>query len=152
MSFVAASPRRSPSSIVLAMLVSLLVLGALAFTLAHLFLPGASPPNAAENVATAFYTAVKQQNYSTAYNLLADEQQAKITQYSFNLVAQEDETQNGQVTTFHEIRYDRDTNHANEAEIQMSVTRTSSGTYTVKLTMIQAPDGSWKILEEDRPI
>lgn len=152
MSVDAVPPRRSPSSIVFAVLVSLLVLAALAFTLAHLFLPGARPPNAAENAATAFYTAVKQQNYTSAYDLLADEQQAKITQYSFALVAQEDDTQNGQVTAFHEVRYDRDTNHTNEAEIQVSVTRARSGTYIVKLTMIQAPDGTWKILEEDRPI
>ena len=143
--------RMNAGRIILAVVVTVLVLGALAFTLVHLLVPGSRSPTAAESAAKAFYTAVHQQDYQTAYTLLAAEQQAKITQYSFNLVAQEQDAKSGNVTAFHEVRSDRDTNHANEDEVQMAVTRTS-GTYTIVLTMIQEPDGSWKVLEENRPI
>lgn len=143
--------RMDADHLMLAVAVTLLVLGALAFTLVHLLVPGSRSPTPAENAAKAFYSAVRQQDYQTAYNLLAAEQQAKITQYSFNLVAQEQDAKNGAVTAFHEVRSDRDTNRANEDEVQIAVTR-NSGTYTIVLTMIQEPDGSWKVLEENRPI
>jgi hypothetical protein len=146
------SPSRSPARTLLAAAITLLVVAALLITLTHIYAPEPHTPNGAEQAATAFYAAVKQQDYTTAYTDLADDQQAKITQYSFTLFAQQQDATYGAVTAYHEVRYDRDTNHANEAEVQMRVQRANATSYTIVLTLVRTPDGAWKLLEEDRPI
>jgi Domain of unknown function (DUF4878) len=108
--------------------------------------------SAASQVAQNFYAAVKDKDYTKAYTYFADQQQAKITQYSFELVAQQQDTQNGAVTNYTIVRFDRDTNYPDQATIMMHVTRGSSNQYDVHLQMIQQSNGGWKILEEDRPI
>jgi uncharacterized membrane protein YvbJ len=117
-----------------------------------LFAPQTPPPNAAERQVASFYTAVEHQDYTTAYSLLADQQQAELTLYDFTLFARQQDQKHGVVVAFHEVRYDKDTNNPNQAFIQESVTRAQHFTYVIKLTMKRQPDGSWKILAEDQPI
>ncbi len=116
-----------------------------------LFASQTPPPNAAERQVTNFYTAIKQQDYAAAYGLLADQQQAELTQYAFTLFARQQDQAHGVVVAFHEVRYDKDTNNPNQAFVQERVTRAHE-TYLIKLTLQQQPDGSWKILAEDQPI
>jgi len=138
-------------NVIIAAVVSIIVILATVYVVAHIATPTVTP-NGAEKASTTFYAAVQKQNYNSAYAILADEQQAQLTQYSFSLIAKAEDIKDGKVTTFKELRYDRDTNHSNQAAIQIQVTRAISGTYTIKLQMIQLPDGSWRILEEDRAI
>ena len=131
---------------------ALVVVIILGIVLPKVFAPQPPPPNGAERVATSFYAAIKNQAYPTAYGMLADQQQAELTIFSFTLFAREQDAQAGPVTAFQEVRYDRDTNHPNEAEVQERVTRGGHTHYVIVLTMQQQSDGTWKILAEDRAI
>ncbi len=113
------------------------------------FTPQTPPPNGAEKLAANFYTAVAHQQYTTAYGMLAPQQQAELTAYAFTLFMQQQDQQFGTVTAFHEVRYDRDTNQANQGVVQERVTRGTKTHYLVGLTMVQSADGTWKILEEN---
>jgi hypothetical protein len=140
------------SRYILAALAGVVLFVIVAIAVVKLAAPQAPPPNAAEQQAANFYAAVKRHDYATAYNLLADSQQAQLTQFAFTQLAKEQDTQNGVVTAYHELRYDRDANNANQGFVQEKVTRAKSGTYTIKLTVQMQPDGTWKIANEDRPI
>ncbi len=111
-----------------------------------------TPPNAAELAAKSFYTAIQHQDYPAAWGMLADAQQAQLTQFAFIRFAQEQDAKYGVVTAFHETRYDADRNHANQGVVQMRVTRASKLQYLIGLTITRATDGTWKILEEDHAI
>lgn len=124
----------------------------LAITVVNLLRPTVPPPNGAERLATSFYTALEQQNYQQAYTMLADQQQLELTPYTFTLFARAQTQKYGPVTAFHEVRYDRDTNHANQGVVRERITRGNHTQYLIGLTMVQSPDGTWKILEEDHAI
>ncbi len=133
--------------------VSLAVIVAAVYVLLHVVLaPAQLAPNGAERAVTTFYTAVEHQQYATAYAWLSDAQQARLTEYSFAQLAAAQDRQYGPVTSFHEVRFDRDTNNLTQATIQERASRSKEQNYLVTLTMIQQPDGTWKILDEDRPI
>jgi hypothetical protein len=156
-----AYPRSTPGSsrrnVMVAAIISVVVILLTVYVLLRLVAPnGTTPPSAAQRAAEStvqsFYSAVAKQDYSTAYGYLATKQQADLTKYTFTLFAQQSDAQNGKVTAFHEIRYDRDTNNALQATIQEQVTRAHNVTYTISLQMTQEADGSWKILSEDHSI
>jgi hypothetical protein len=131
---------------------SVVLVLALSVLLAALSSPAtAPPPNGAERLATRFYAAIEQHSYAAAYGMLAPSQQAELTQYAFTLFAQEQDNTSGPVTAYHEVRYDKDTNHANQGVVELSVTRGGKVTYIIHLTMVQT-SGIWQILTEDRPI
>ena len=137
----------------IASVISILVIALTLYILIHVSLPNAATtPNAAEQAASAFYTAIKKGDYPTAYTYLADTQQAQLTQYSFTLFAKQQDLTNGIVTKFQEIRYDRDQNTTNQAVVQEQVTRANGTTYAIGLRLRQASDGSWKIYAEDHTI
>lgn len=130
---------------------SVLVVIVLAIIVARALTPP-TPPNPAEVTAKQFYTAIQQQNYPKAWSLLASEQQAQLTQYAFILFAQQQDQKDGNVTAFHETRYDADRNVAHQGVVQMHVTRANGMQYLIGLTIKLTPDGTWKILEEDHAI
>jgi hypothetical protein len=110
-------------------------------------------PSAAEKVASAFYNAIKQQDYKDAYNYLSLAQQKQITQDVFIQFAQQQDKDNGVVTNYKIIRSDGDTNNSSQVVVQMRITRDNSHVYTIALTMLHVKeDGAWKVQEEDRPI
>jgi hypothetical protein len=111
-----------------------------------------SPPNAAERTVAAFYTAVSHQNYATAYTLLASQQQQRLSLAAFEQITKQLDQSEGPVTSFHELRYDRDTNDPHQATIQEQVSRTHEPNYVVGLQMIEEANGSWLILDENRTI
>ena len=143
---------RQRNRLILGLMSALVVVIILGVVLPRLFAPKPPSPNGAERVAASFYTAIKQQDYTTAYGMLADQQQAELTSYAFTLYARQQDTQSSPVTAFQEVRYDRDTNQANESEVQERVTRGQHTHYVIVLTMQQQPNGTWKILAEDRAI
>jgi hypothetical protein len=137
--------------------ISIVVILLTVFVLLHLVASnGTAAPSAAqrsaESTVQSFYSAIEKQDYTTAYGYLAKQQQAALTNYSFTLFAKQSDAQNGNVTAFHETRYDRDTNNTLQATIQEQVTRAHNVTYTIGFQMIQESDGTWKILSEDHSI
>ncbi|MBA3825362.1 MAG: hypothetical protein H0X24_15870 [Ktedonobacterales bacterium] len=109
-------------------------------------------PNAAEVTAKQFYTAIQHQDYPKAWGMLASQQQAQLTQFAFIRFAQGQDQKYGNVTAFHELRYDADRNQAHQGVVQMQVTRANGLKYAVGLTITLTADGTWKILEEDHAI
>ena len=140
-------------NVIIAAAISVVVILMTLYILAHIGSTNTTTaPNGAERAAQSFYTAVQKQDYTTAWTYLSDQQQGNLTQYSFTLFAQQEDAKDGNVTKFHQIRYDADTNDANQATIQEQVTRAKNTTYVIKLQLIHQADGSWKILSEDRTI
>ena len=140
-------------NVIIAAVISIVVIAMTLVILSHIGSANATTtPNGAERTAQAFYTAIKQQDYATAWAYLALDQQKDLTQYSFTLVAQQQDAKFGPVIAFKELRYDRDTNAANQAAVQEQVTRKDNTTYTIQLGLVQGADGSWKVLSENRPI
>ncbi len=140
------------SRYILAALAGVVLFVIVAVAIVKISAPQPAPPNPAEQQVANFYADIKQQDYVDAYGLLAESQQAILTQAAFIEFAKAQDKLNGVVTSYHEVRYDRDTNNAKQAFIQEKVTRAKSGSYVIKLTMQVQPDGSWKIADEDRPI
>jgi hypothetical protein len=112
--------------------------------------PPSPAQQAAESTVNQFYSDIKQQSYNAAWNLFTKQQQLPWTEYAFQKTMQGLDQKNGPVVAFHEIRYDKDTNTANQVFIQESVTRHS--TYTVRLTLQQQSDGTWKLYDEEPTI
>jgi hypothetical protein len=140
-------------NVIIAAAISVVVIVMTLFVLAHIGNASTTTtPDGAQRAAQAFYTAVQKQDYTTAWTYLSDQQQGNLTQYSFTLFAQQEDTKDGVVTKFQEMRHDADTNDPNQETVQEQVTRAKNVTYVIKLQMIHQADGSWKILSEDRTI
>lgn len=109
--------------------------------------PPSAAQVAAEQTVTQLYSDIKQQSYNAAWNLFTQKQQLNLTEYAFQNTMKGIDMREGPVVAFHEIRFDKDTNTAGQVFIQESVTRHM--TYTVRLTLQQQSDGTWKVDDEE---
>jgi hypothetical protein len=92
-----------------------------------------------------YYTAIKNQDYATAYTYLGSHLKTVFSQETFTQLAQERDTTAGKV-----IRYSY-TNipTGDPASVNLTVTRANGTTYTVQLEMRQEA-GVWKVTTFDR--
>jgi hypothetical protein len=96
-----------------------------------------------------YYTAVKNQNYSTAYSYISTNSTVlnghNLTQELYTTTAQALDTAKGKVTNFSVGNFSTSNNIAN---VTVSVTRANGSSYDVHL-QLQQINGSWKITSFD---
>jgi hypothetical protein len=98
-----------------------------------------------ETVADSYYSAVKSQDYTTAYNYV---QISNLTQDSFTQQAQQLDTSKGSVTSYVVGTPAQDTTQTGAFTVVVKVVRGGSHSYNALLTIAQVGK-SWKITSYD---
>lgn len=97
------------------------------------------------DVATAFFSDIREKNYDKAYELLAEEFQASTPKASFL-----DFIQKSSLLHIKDTSWDSRSVSGKKGELEGSVTTETGGTVPVKLTFIKE-NGGWKIYSITRP-
>jgi hypothetical protein len=92
-----------------------------------------------------YYSAIKTQDYGTAYSYLGSHLQTEYSQQSFTQAAQQQDEALGRVSRFGMTSIPT----GDPAYVTLTVTRTNGTTYTVHLELRQE-GGAWKVTAFDR--
>jgi hypothetical protein len=96
-------------------------------------------------VSDMYYSAIKHQDYSTAYSYLGSRLQTVYSQEAFTQAAQQQDAVLGRVSRFGMLNIPT----GDPAYVTLTVTRTNGTTYTVHLELRQE-GGAWKVTTFDR--
>lgn len=92
-----------------------------------------------------YYSAIKTQDYSTAYTYLGSRMQTAYSQQAFTQAAQQQDAALGTVSSFGMSNIPT----SDPAYVTLTVTRANGSTYTVHLEL-QQEGGAWKVTAFDR--
>jgi len=92
-----------------------------------------------------YYTAIKNQDYATAYSFLGSHLKTVYSQQAFTQLAQQQDAVAGKVTHYAYAN----TPTGDPATVNLTVTRANGTTYTMHLQM-QQEAGAWKVTAFDR--
>jgi hypothetical protein len=92
-----------------------------------------------------YYSAIKTQDYATAYASLGSDVKARLSQEAFTQTAQQNDRAEGRVSRFGFLNVPT----GDPANVTLTVTRANGTSYTVHLELRQEA-GAWKITAFDR--
>jgi cytoskeletal protein RodZ len=101
--------------------------------------------NSSLRASDMYYSAIKTQDYSTAYSYLGSHLQTEYSQQSFIQAAEQQDTALGTVSSFGMTNIPT----GEPANVTLTVTRANGSTYTVHLELRQE-GGAWKVTTFDR--
>jgi hypothetical protein len=92
-----------------------------------------------------YYTAIRNQEYATAYSYLGSHLKTVVSQEAFTQLAQQRDAADGRVSHYAYTNVPT----GDPATVNLTITRASGTTYTVNLEMRQE-GGAWKVTAFDR--
>lgn len=92
-----------------------------------------------------YYSAIKAQDYATAYASLGSDVKTRLSQEAFTQTAQQNDVAEGRVSRFGFLNVPT----GDPANVTLTVTRANGASYTVHLELRQEA-GAWKITAFDR--
>jgi hypothetical protein len=101
--------------------------------------------NSAYRASDMYYSAIKTQDYGTAYSYLGSHLKTEYSQQAFTQAAQQQDAAAGTVSSFSMPNFPT----GEPASITLTVTRTNGTTYDVHLELRQE-GGAWKVTAFDR--